>query len=95
VKIRYNIDVDTDLPHIYGHGVSEDEVEDVLRNPIERRRGEGDSQVLTGRTDRGRFLRVIISVDADRRGLFVITAYDLGAKPLKALRRRMKKRGLR
>jgi hypothetical protein len=83
------------LPHIYQHGVSEREVEDVLRNPIERRRGEGDSQVLIGRTDQGRTLRVIISIDPDLRGLFVITAYDLGANALKALRRRMRKRGFR
>jgi hypothetical protein len=95
MKIRYNRDLDTGLPHIYGHGVFEHEVEEVLRNPIERRRGEGDSQVLMGRTDQGRFLRVIISIDRDRRGVFIITAYDLRAKPLKALRRRMKKRGLR
>jgi hypothetical protein len=74
--------------------VAEHEVEEVLRNPIERRRGDADSQVLIGRTAEGRFLRVIISVDPDRRGVFVITAYDLKAKPLKALRRRMRKRGL-
>jgi hypothetical protein len=95
VNIRYNRDFDTGLAHIYRHGVSENEVEDVLRNPIERRRGDADSQILIGQTAQGRFLRVIISIDPDRRGVFVITAYDLAAKPLKALRRRMRKRGLR
>jgi hypothetical protein len=95
VNIRYNRDLDTGLPHIYGHGVSEEEVEDVLRNPIERRHADAGSQALIGQTDRGRFLRVIVSIDADRRGVFVITAYDLGSKPLKALRRRMRNRGLR
>ncbi|MDP9174853.1 MAG: DUF4258 domain-containing protein [Planctomycetota bacterium] len=93
VKIRYYIDVNTGLPHINGHGVSEQEVEDILRNPIERRRGDGDSQVLIGQTGQGRFLRVIISLDDDQRGVFVITAYDLGGKPRKALRRRMRRRG--
>lgn len=95
MKIRYNTDPDTGMPHIYAHGVSEHEVEDVLRNPIERRRGDADSQVLVGQTARGRFLRVIISLDADHSGVFVITAYDLTGKPRKALRRRMRMRGLR
>ena len=95
MEIRYNRDRDTGLPHIYGHGVSETEVEDVLRNPIERRRGDADSQVLIGQTTHGRVLRVIISIDPDHRGVFVITAYDLRAKAQKALRRRMRKRGLR
>jgi hypothetical protein len=65
MKIRYNVDADTGLPHVYRHNVSEDEIEDVLRDPIERRRGDGDSQVLIGRTAQGRFLRVIVSVDRD------------------------------
>jgi hypothetical protein len=95
MKIRYNVDVDTGLPHVYRHNVSEDEVEDVLRDPIERRRGEGDSQVLIGRTTQGRYLRVIVSLDRDGDGVFVITGYDLGVKAIKALRRRLKKRGLR
>jgi hypothetical protein len=94
VNIRYNIDSDTGLPHVHAHGVLEHEVEEILRNPIERRRGTGDSQVLIGRTEQGRFLRVIVAVDPDRKGVFVITAYDLRGKPLKALRRRMKRKGL-
>jgi hypothetical protein len=93
VNIRYNLDSDTGLPHMYQHDVSEEEVEEVIGHPTETRRGEGDSIVLIGKTWRGRFLRVIASFDADRQGVFVITAYDLRGKALKALRRRMKKRG--
>jgi len=93
MNIRYNIDADTDLPHIYLHNVSKDEVEEILRSPIERRHGVGDSRVFIGKTANGRFLRVIVSFDEDRKGVFVITADDLRGKPLKALRRRMKKRG--
>jgi hypothetical protein len=93
VNIRYNVDADTGLPHIYGHGVSEAEVEEVLAHPIESRRGDRDSHVLLGKTWRGRFLRVIVSFDEDRQGCFVITAFDLRGKQLKALRRRMRRRG--
>jgi hypothetical protein len=93
LNIRYNIDVETDLPHVYRHNVSKQEVEDVLQGPLENRPGEGKSRVLIGRTRQGRILRVIISIDPDGQGIFVITAYDLGRKPLRALRRRMKKRG--
>jgi hypothetical protein len=59
VNIRYNIDADTGLPHIYRHNVSEHEVEDVLRGPLENRPGERSSRVLIGRTSQGRYLRVI------------------------------------
>jgi hypothetical protein len=94
LNIRYNIDPDTQQPHIHGHRVFESEVEDVLRFPLESRRGGNDSTVLLGRTRSGRLLRVIVAFDADRTGVFVITAYDLQGKPLKALRRRLRKRGL-
>jgi len=93
MNIRYNKDADTGLPHIYGHNVSEHEVEDILRRPLENRPGDRSSRVLLGRTKHGRYLRVIVSIDWDGQGVFVITAYDLRGKPLKALRRRMKKRG--
>jgi len=93
MNVRYNVDADTGLPHMYQHGVSEQEVEEILAHPIERRRGDGDSVVLAGKTWRGRFLRVIVAFDSDREGCFVMTAYDLRGKSLKALRRRMRKRG--
>lgn len=91
--IRYYKDPDTGLPHIYGHNVSEAEVEDVLRRPLERRKGDRDSHVLLGRTSAGRYLRVVVSFDPDGTSVFVITAFDLEGKPLKALRRRLRKRG--
>ena len=39
MAVRYHIDPDTGEPHIYGHRVSEAEVEDVLRWPAENRPG--------------------------------------------------------
>jgi hypothetical protein len=93
VNVRYYIDADTGLPHIYQHGVREDEVEEIVRRPLENRPGEQSSRVLIGQTRNGRYLRVIVSIDWDGQGVFVITAYDLRGNALKALRRRMRKRG--
>jgi hypothetical protein len=68
------------------------EVDDVLARPIEDRRGYDDSRVAIGRTQSGRFLKVVFVPDPDSSSVFVITAYPLGHKALKALRRRMRKR---
>jgi hypothetical protein len=46
-----------------------------------------------GQTRHGRYLRVIASIDWDGQGVFVITAFELRGKALKALRRRLKGRG--
>ena len=59
MKIRFYIDPETDLPHIYKHDVSEDEVEDVLRRPGEDRPGKEGSRIAMGQTRTGRYLRVI------------------------------------
>jgi hypothetical protein len=93
MEIRYNLDPDTGFPHIYAHGVTEDEVEDVLRSPLERLSGTAGSKVLLGKTRAGRYLRVVASFDEDGMGVFVITAYDLVGKPRKALKRRRRRRG--
>ena len=39
MEVRYHIDPDTGQPHIYGHGVAEKEVEEVLRGRGEDVRG--------------------------------------------------------
>jgi hypothetical protein len=59
VKIRYYIDPEAELPHIYGHDVSEQEVEEVLRRPGEDRPGREGSRITIGRTSDGHYLRVI------------------------------------
>lgn len=38
MDVRYHFDPDAGLPHIYGHGVTEAEVEHVLRQAYRRRR---------------------------------------------------------
>ncbi|MDE0469362.1 MAG: hypothetical protein OYL97_20100 [Candidatus Poribacteria bacterium] len=59
MNIRFNTDRETGLPHIYKHGVDEDEVEDVLLNPGEDRTENNNSRVAIGQTRAGRYLRVI------------------------------------
>ena len=89
---RYYIDSGTGEPHIYSHAVNEREVEDVLGRPVEDRPGREGSRVAIGQTHGGRFLRVIYVPDGLPGAVFVITAYELGPKALRALRRRRKKK---
>lgn len=91
MKLRFYIDPVSGQPHVYGHDVSEDEVEDVLARPIEDRPGADGARVALGQTEAGRYLKVIYVPDPAPRSVFVVTAYDLGPKALKALRRRRKK----
>ena len=92
MDIRYFIDPETGLPHIYRHGVTEDDVEDVLRRPMEDRPGRDGSRVALGRTEAGRYLRIIYVPDPVPDSVFVITAYPLAWRALRALRRRRRRR---
>ena len=92
MDIRVHIDPETDQPHIYDHGVTEDEVREVLRRPGEDRAGDEDSRVALGQTAAGRYLKVIYVRDPGEDSVFVITAFDLTGKPLKAYRRRRRRR---
>ena len=92
MNIRYYIDPETELPHIYRHDVEETEVEDVLSNPGEDRLGREGSRVAIGRTSEGRYLRVIYVPDPAPNSVFVITAYELRGKPLIAYRRRRRRK---
>jgi hypothetical protein len=92
MKIRFYIDKDTGFPHIYKHDVREDEVKDVLQNPGEDRMGKENSRLAIGQTRDGRYLRVIYVPDPEPDSVFVITAYELTGKPLKAYRRRSRRR---
>ena len=92
MKIRFYIDPETNLPHIYDHDLREAEVEDVPRKPGEDRPGKSNSRISIGQTKGGRYLRVIYVPDPEPDSVFVITAYELVAKPLKAYRRRSRRR---
>jgi hypothetical protein len=92
MRIRFYIDPATGQPHIYNHGVSEEEAEEVLESPGEDRPGREGSRVAIGQTEAGRHLKVIYVPDPEPDSVFVITAYDLEGKPLLAYRRRQRKR---
>lgn len=92
MTVRFYVDPATEQPHIYGHSVVEEEVEDVLARPMEDRTGRDGSRIALGQTESGRYLRVIYVPDSIPGSVFVITAYELGEKALKALRRRQKKK---
>jgi hypothetical protein len=92
MKIRFYIDPETELPHIYRHNVREDEVEDVLKKPGEDRPGKENSRIAIGQTQGGRYLRIIYVPDPEPDSVFVITAYELSEKPLTAYRRRGRRR---
>ena len=87
-----DVDPETNLPHIYGHEVDEQEVEDVLRRSGEDRPGREDSRVAIGQTRAGRYIRVIYVPDAEVDSVFVITAYQLKGKALLAYRRRRRRK---
>jgi uncharacterized protein DUF4258 len=93
MELRFFEDPDTGQPHIYGHGIREDEVREVLARPGEDRRGSADSRTALGKTTAGRYLRVIYVPDSGSDSAFVVTAYELRGKQLKAFRRRRRRRG--
>jgi hypothetical protein len=92
VNVRFYIDPETGEPHVRGHGVTEQEVLDVLSRPLEDRIGRDGSRVALGQTGAGRYLRVVYVSDPEPMSVFVITAYDLSPKARQALRRRRKRK---
>jgi hypothetical protein len=92
MKVRYYIDPQTDVPPIYGHDVSELEVEEVLEHAVEDYPGLEGSRVAIGPASTGRTLRVVYAPDPGPNGVFVITAYDLRGKPLLAYKRRKRRK---
>jgi hypothetical protein len=92
MELRFYLDPETGQPHIFDHGVTEAEVHEVLRRPSEDRAGDENSRVAIGPTGAGRYLKVIYARDAVGDGVFGITAYDLTEKPLKAFKRRQRRK---
>jgi Domain of unknown function (DUF4258) len=92
MDVRYYLDPDTGDPHIYGHGIAEDEVEYVLRHPVEDLPAREGSRQALGQTPAGRYIRVIYVPDPDPDSVFVVTAFEIRGKPLKAFRRRKRRR---
>jgi hypothetical protein len=93
MRLRFFLDSETGEPHIWNHGIDEDEVEAILREPGEDRQGSNDSRVAIGQTPSGRYLRVVYVRDPEPDSVFVVTAYELRGKPLTAYQRRQRKKG--
>src|SRR5258708_40275671 len=91
MDVRFHIDPETGQPHVFEHGVTEEEVREGLRRPGEDRAGDEDSRVAIGQTAAGRYLKVIYVRDAHGDGGFVITAYRMTGNALEAYRRRTRR----
>jgi hypothetical protein len=102
MDVRHYLNPATGLPHIYDHGFTEAEVEQVLARPGVDRRGSKRpdrpasrrSRQAIGQTLVGRYMRVIYVTEPERDGVFVVTAIPLTRNEIKAYRRQ-KKRGRR
>jgi hypothetical protein len=92
VDLRFYCDPETGEPHIYRHGVTEVEVEEVLASAADDFAGRGDARIALGQTDAGRHLQVVYIPDAGWRSAFVLTAYNLRGKALAAYRRRRRRK---
>jgi hypothetical protein len=93
MDVRYHIDPHNGLPHCYGHGVTEEEAEQVLVGPGETVKGDNASRIKVGQTAAGRYLKVIYVPDDDGAGVFIVTAYELRGNAKQSYRRRRRKRG--
>jgi hypothetical protein len=94
MELRFWNDPETGLPHIYDHGINEDEVRQVLNRPGLDYPVERNARVHMGKTATGRYLKVVYVPGKSAKSAFVVTAYELRGKSLKAYRRaqRRKKR---
>ncbi len=92
MRSRFYIDPETERPHTENHGVSMGECIEVLRHSVQDfASGPGSRQAL-GPTRGGRLLKVVYTIDNTSGEAFVITAYPLDGKQLKAYRRRNRRR---
>ncbi len=92
MEFRYYRDPETGSPHIYDHGVTEAEAEWIINHPGEDGESSRGSRMAIGQTQAGRYLRVVYVPDEGGDGAFVVTAYPLEGKQLKAYRRRQRRR---
>jgi hypothetical protein len=90
--LRIFQDPSTGLPHFFDHGVTEDEVREVMTGSGEEYPGDGDSRMKLGQTRAGRYLKVIFVPDEIPDSVFVITAYDIKGKAKKAFRKRQRRK---
>ncbi len=88
MELRFYIDPETDQPHIFGHGVTEDEVWQVMRAKGDDVKAESNTRMKLGQTENGRYLQVIYKPDVEPMSFFIITAFPLAGKAKHSFRRR-------
>src|SRR5947207_2786850 len=71
MELRFWNDPETELPHIYAHGVTEEEVQQVLDRPGLDYPEARDARVRLGTTAAGRFLKVVYVPDKGAKSAFV------------------------
>jgi hypothetical protein len=92
MELRFWIDPETSLPHIFNQGVTEEEVRQVLSRRGEEFPGRDRSRIRLGQTAAGRYLQVVYAVDTVGDSAFVITAFDLTPKAKQAFRKRQRRK---
>jgi hypothetical protein len=92
MELRFWLDPETNLPHIFDHGVTEEEVRQVLSQRREEFPGTDRSRACLGRTAAGRYLQVVYVPDVGSDSAFVVTAFDLTPKGKRAFRRRQRRK---
>jgi hypothetical protein len=94
MDLRFWCDPETGLPHINDHGVTEEEVRQVMNRPGLDFPEARNARTHVAQTHAGRHLKVVYVPDEGADSAFVVTAYELRGKALRAYRRakRRKKR---
>jgi hypothetical protein len=87
MELRFWDDPESGLPHIYAHGVTEEEVLQVLSRPgLDYPEGR-NARARLGTTAAGRHLKAVYVPDQGVKSAFVVTAYELRGKAPKAYHR--------
>ena len=92
MDLRFWVDPKTSLPHIFDHGVTEEEVRQVLIRTAEDFPATDGSRIRLGQIRAGRYLQEVYAPDTVGDGAFVVTAFDLSAKAKRAFRRRQRRK---
>lgn len=89
MDLRFHRNPETGESHCRTHGVTEDEVSELLDAPLEDWAGSEGARIALGQSAAGRYLQVVYVPDEGSDSAFVVTAYPLGPVALRALRRRL------
>ncbi len=93
MQLRFFNDPETGQPHVYDHGVTEEEVRELFAKRCEDfAAAADDSRIRLGQTWAGRYLQVVYVPDPGWQSAFVVTAYELKGKALRAYRRRQRRK---